>query len=115
MTLKPGLTAELDVEVTADMTINRTGREGADVLSTPSLLGLMERCAIDAADPHLGNDSVTVGYAVDGLRHLAPTALGSRVQVRAELVEVGRQPACPSRSRPTRATRRSASPATSAP
>ena len=86
--VKPGLAAELDVEVTADMTINRTGNEGADVLSTPSLLGLMERCAIDAADPHLGDDSVTVGYAVDGLRHFAPTALGSRVQVRAELVEV---------------------------
>ena len=86
--VKPGLAAELDVEVTADMTINRTGREGADVLSTPSLLGLMERCAIDAADPHLGDDRVTVGYAVDGLRHFAPTALGSRVQVRSELVEV---------------------------
>ena len=86
--VKPGLAADLDVEVTAAMTINRTGHEGADVLSTPSLLGLMERCSINAADPHLGNDSVTVGYAVDGLRHLAPTALGSRVQVRAELVEV---------------------------
>ena len=86
--VKPGLAAEMDVEVTADMTINRTGREGADVLSTPSLLGLMERCAINAADPHLGDDRVTVGYAVDGLRHFAPTALGSRVQVRSELVEV---------------------------
>ena len=86
--VKPGLAAELDVEVTADMTINRTGHEGADVLSTPSLLGLMERCSIDAADPHLGDDRVTVGYAVDGLRHFAPTSLGARVQVRSELVEV---------------------------
>ena len=33
--VKPGLSAELDVEVTAAMTINRTGRDGADVLSTP--------------------------------------------------------------------------------
>ena len=86
--VKPGLAADLDVEVTADMTINRTGNEGADVLSTPSLLGLMERCSIDAADPHLDDDSVTVGYAVDGLRHFAPTALGARVQIRSELVEV---------------------------
>ena len=86
--VKPGLAADLDVEVTADMTINRTGQDGADVLSTPSLLGLMERCSIDAADPHLGDDRVTVGYAVDGLRHFAPTALGARVQIRSELVEV---------------------------
>jgi predicted thioesterase len=86
--VKPGLSAELDVEVTSAMTINRTGREGADVLSTPSLLDLMERCSIEAADPHLPEDSATVGYAVDGLRHLAPTALGAHVQVRSELTEV---------------------------
>ena len=86
--VKPGLSAELDVEVTAAMTINRTGRDGADVLSTPSLLDLMERCSIEVADPHLPADSVTVGYAVDGLRHLAPTLLGGRLKVRSELTEV---------------------------
>jgi predicted thioesterase len=86
--VKPGLSAELDVEVTAAMTINRTGRDGADVLSTPSLLDLMERCSIKVADPHLPADSVTVGYAVDGLRHLAPTLLGGRLKVRSELTEV---------------------------
>ena len=32
--LKPGQSAELDVEVTKDLTTNRMGREGADVLST---------------------------------------------------------------------------------
>ena len=83
-----GQSAETQTEVMEPLTINRMGRPGAKVLSTPSLLGLMERCSIEAADPHLGDDSVTVGYAVDGLRHLAPTALGSRVQVRSELVEV---------------------------
>ena len=86
--VKPGLSAEFDVEVTAAMTINRTGRDGADVLSTPSLLDLMERCSIEAADPHLPADSVTVGYSVDGLRHLAPTLLGGRLKVRSELTEV---------------------------
>jgi len=86
--VKPGLSAELDVEVTAAMTINRTGRDGADVLSTPSLLDLMERCSIEVAAPHLPADSVTVGHAGDGLRHLAPTLLGGRLKVRSELTEV---------------------------
>jgi predicted thioesterase len=84
----PGLSAEIDVEVTGAMAVNRTGRLGGDVLSTPSLLDMMERCSIEAADPHLPADSVTVGYAVDGLRHLAPTSIGGRVRVRSELTEV---------------------------
>jgi predicted thioesterase len=29
-----------------------------------------------------------VGYAVDGMRHLAPTPIGSTVRVRSELTEV---------------------------
>ena len=31
-----------------------------------------------------------MGYAVDGMRHMAPTALGGRVNVRSELTEVDR-------------------------
>ena len=86
--LKPGQSAELQAEVTRDLTINRMGREGADVLSTPSLLGLMEQCSIDATDPYLPAGHTTVGYAVDGMRHLAPTPIGHTVRVKAVLTEV---------------------------
>ena len=88
--LRPGQEAELEVEVTREMTVNRMGREGAEVLSTPALLGLMEQCSIKASDPYLPEGYTTVGYAVDGLRHLAPTPLGGRVRVRAVLTEVDR-------------------------
>ena len=91
--VKPGLAAEMVVEVTADMTINRTGREGADVLSTPSLLGLMERCAINAADPHLGDDRVTVGYAVDGAAALRADRAGLAGAGKVGAGGGGRQPA----------------------
>ena len=64
--VKPGLSAELDVEVTAAMTVNRTGREGANVLSTPSLLDLMERCSIEAADPQGVLRYVAVDFAEEG-------------------------------------------------
>ena len=85
-----GQSAEIEAEVTSAMTINRMGRPGAEVLSTPSLLSLMEHCSIKASDPFLPGGHTTVGYAVDGMRHMAPTSLGQRVRVTAVLTEVDR-------------------------
>ena len=86
----PGQSFLLETEVTREMTTNRMGREGADVLSTPSLLGLMEQASIRVTEPNLPAGHTTVGYAVDGMRHMAPTARGGRVSVRSELTEVDR-------------------------
>ena len=88
--ISPGQVGELEVEVTKEMTTNRTGKEGADVLSTPALLNLMELASIEASDHHLPEGYTTVGYAVDGLRHLAPTSIGQRVRIRSVLTEVDR-------------------------
>jgi predicted thioesterase len=85
-----GQSAELDVEVTKEATTNRMGREGAEVLSTPALLGLMENASIKASEPYLLEGYTTVGYAVDGLRHFAPTPIGERVRVKSVLTEVDR-------------------------
>ena len=85
-----GQSAETQTEVTEPLTINRMGRPGAEVLSTPSLLKLMEECCIEASDPYLPDGSTTVGYAVDGMRHVAPTAIGGVVTVKAVLTEVDR-------------------------
>ncbi|MCH8089282.1 MAG: thioesterase family protein [Chloroflexi bacterium] len=87
---KPGQSAELVVEVTREMTTNRTGREGADVLSTPALLELMENASIEVSDPFLTDEYTTVGFAVDGLRHIAPTSIGQKVRVKSVLTEVDR-------------------------
>ena len=87
---KAGQSAEMEVEVTKDLTTNRMGREGADVLSTPALLGLMENVSIKATEPYLPEGHTTVGYAVDGLRHLAPTPIGEKVLVKTELTEIDR-------------------------
>ena len=87
---KPGQRAEMEVEVTKDLTTNRMGREGADVLSTPALLGLMENVSIKATEPNLPEGHTTVGYAVDGLRHLVATPIGGTIVVKTELTEVDR-------------------------
>lgn len=86
--VKAGDSASVDYEVTKEMTVNRTGKAGADVLSTPWLLNLMELTCIEATDGKLAPDMATVGFAVDGLRHLALTSIGETVNVSVTLTEV---------------------------
>jgi len=88
--LQMGQTFDQEIEVTKEHTVNRMGKEGADVLSTPALLGLMENTCILQSEPYLAEAHTTVGYAVDGLRHVAPTSLGEKVQVKVTLTEVDR-------------------------
>ena len=85
-----GQAFEHEVEVTMEHTTNRMGKPGADVLSTPALLGLMECACIQQSEPYMPAEHTTVGYAVDGLRHLAPTPVGNKVRIRVELTEVDR-------------------------
>ena len=85
---QPGQSAELEAEVTKDLSTNRMSREGADVLSTPGLLLLMENACIKESEPSLPEGYTTVGYGVDGLRHLAPTAMGQKVRIKAVLTGV---------------------------
>lgn len=86
--VKSGQIGELNIEITKEMTVNRVGRPGGDVLSTPSLLMLMEQASIEATDKLLPLGHATVGFAVDGMRHLAPTAIGRQVRVKATVDEV---------------------------
>ena len=81
---------EQEIEVTPEHTTNRMGKPGADVLSTPALLGLMEGACIQHSEPYMPAEHTTVGYAVDGLRHLAPTPVGNKVVVSVELTEIDR-------------------------
>ena len=81
---------EQEIEVALEHTTNRMGKEGADVLSTPALLGLMEGACIRQSEPFMPPAHTTVGYAVDGLRHLAPTPVGNKVVVSVELTDIDR-------------------------
>lgn len=85
-----GQTFEAEYEVTKEHTTNRMGRAGADVLSTPALLGLMEGTCITSSEPMMAEGYTTVGYAVDGLRHMAPTNIGEKVQLKVTLTTVDR-------------------------
>ena len=55
------------------------------VLSTPNLIGLLERIAREALAPLLEPDERTVGMEIE-LRHLAPTPVGQRVTCTARVI-----------------------------
>ncbi|MBI4220534.1 MAG: thioesterase family protein [Chloroflexi bacterium] len=73
--------------IAKEHTVNRTGKPGADVLSTPSMIMLLEMAAIEAVDSKLPHGYATVGFHVD-VKHFAPAPIGGRVTGRAEVTAV---------------------------
>jgi fluoroacetyl-CoA thioesterase len=57
------------------------------VLSTPVLIGLIERTARESVAPFLAADERTVGTEIE-LRHLAPTPQGARVTITTRVIRV---------------------------
>jgi fluoroacetyl-CoA thioesterase len=83
--LVPGLKAELVVTVDDKLVVKHMGGEG--VLSTPSMIGLMERAGIQAVQAHLPEGHTTVGFEVN-VKHFGATPKGQKVTVKAELLEI---------------------------
>lgn len=83
--LKPGMKAEITTVVDEKLVVKHVG--GAGVLSTPSMIGLMERAGIQAVQPHLPPGHTTVGFEVN-VKHFAATPFGKNVTVTAELTKV---------------------------
>ncbi len=88
--LKIGTKYTVEAEVLEHMTARQIGSGEAIVLSTPSLLALMEEAAWKAVAPMLEAGQSTVGtYAA--LKHLSATPLGMKVRVEAVLTAVDRR------------------------
>jgi fluoroacetyl-CoA thioesterase len=83
--LKLGLKAESVTTVDDALVVKHMGGDG--VLSTPSMIMLMERTAIQAVQPHLAEGHTSVGFEVN-VKHLAATPKGKKVTVRAELTGI---------------------------
>src|SRR4051812_25887224 len=83
--LAPGLTAEITTVVDDTLVVKHMGGDG--VLSTPSMIGLMERAGIQAVQDYLPDGHTTVGFEVH-VKHFGATPKGQKVTVRAELLEI---------------------------
>ena len=82
-----GTKGEQQILVTTENAINFLGLEGARVLSTPHMIGMMERTCRDTVKPLLGDGYDTVGTHVN-VSHLAAAPLGMSVRFQAEVTGV---------------------------
>ncbi|MBI2090781.1 MAG: thioesterase family protein [Deltaproteobacteria bacterium] len=89
--MKEGLTTGLAHKgtyvTTPEMGVQHFGPGVPTVLSSPSMIGLMERTCVELLTPYMEENEQTVGFHVD-VKHLAPTKIGQAVTVTARLQEV---------------------------
>jgi fluoroacetyl-CoA thioesterase len=82
-----GTRGEFKLLVTSEVAISFLGTEGARVLSTPHMIGFMERTSRDTVLPLLDPGYDTLGTEVH-VRHLAAAPLGMAVTFTAEIIAV---------------------------
>lgn len=82
---KIGTTGEFKFVVGEEHIITFAGDGMPAVLSTPTLIGLIERTARESLQPFLESDERTVGMEIE-LRHLAPTPLGVEVTITTRVI-----------------------------
>jgi len=85
--LKPGIELVKKFVVTEEHTASFLGSGSVSVLSTPSMIMMMENTARLAVEDKLPEGYTTVGIHVD-VYHLKAAPLGAEVEVRAKLVAV---------------------------
>lgn len=85
--LTPGYTLERSYKVTDEMGVRHFGAGVPSVLSTPSMILLMERTCMESVTPWMDEDEQTVGFHVD-VKHIAPTRIGQEVTIRSTLQEI---------------------------
>lgn len=77
----------LRLTVAPDDCASRWGNEGLEAFSTPALIGYMENACVEALEPYLAEGEMTVGASLT-MRHLAPTPVGSSVEIDVKLTDV---------------------------
>lgn len=85
--LEAGLEAADDFVVEGRLLTDVGGTLSASVLSTPGMIGMMERTAAMMVFPLLGEGRATVGFEVC-VKHVAGAAEGTRCTAHARLDEV---------------------------
>src|SRR5262245_30102574 len=82
-----GTVGQLSITVSGEHVIDFATDGMPAVLSTPRLIGLIERTARESLYPFLDADERSVGVEIE-LRHLAPTPLGASVTCTTRVIQV---------------------------
>jgi predicted thioesterase len=87
MTLSPGIERTDEFVVEGQLVTDVGGTIGVSVLSTPGMVGMMERTAAMLAFEHLPEGHATVGFEIC-IKHVAAAAEGATCTVTAKLNEI---------------------------
>lgn len=82
--LQTGIDNEMEYEVTEDMS---PGHLPVKVLSTPSMISLIEGTCLQSVQPHLDENETTVGTHVN-VSHVGPAQAGQQVTVKTRLTTI---------------------------
>lgn len=85
--LKIGLVREAVEEVTLERSAPRLGSGTLEVLGTPAIALMVEKICREMVDPLLDASQTTVGSLIT-IHHLAPTPVGDRIRLKAEIVSI---------------------------
>src|SRR5687767_14376115 len=85
--MKPGISMEHEFTVEGQLLTDVGGTLGFSVLSTPGMIGMMERTAAMLVFPLLEEGQATVGFEVC-IKHVAGAAEGQKCVAWAELKEI---------------------------
>ncbi len=91
--LVPGLKGSARTVVVQENTAAAVGSGALEVFSTPSMIALMEKAALESVQPFLEEGQGTVGIELD-IAHLAATPLGMAVRAESELTAVEGRTLC---------------------
>lgn len=84
---KVGETGDLAIQTEAKHAVEFAGNGMPAVVSTPHLVGFLERTARETIAQHLEADERSVGIEID-IRHLAPTPVGQTIRCVARVIAV---------------------------
>ncbi len=82
-----GLKCKVEITVDDTNTAKTVGSGDLDVFSTPMMIALMEKSALECVKPYLENGQGTVGTLVN-IKHVSATPMGMKVYSEAELTEI---------------------------
>jgi len=85
--LVPGVSGEVTVKTTPEMGITHLGPGIVSLLSTPSMIGLMERASHQLLAASLNSEEGSVGVKVN-ITHLAATPIGMTVTAKSTVESI---------------------------
>src|SRR5437764_10947349 len=85
--LHPGMEGTQEFEVDGRLLTDVGGTLATEVLSTPGMIGMMERTAAMLVRPGLDQGKATVGFEVN-VKHVGAARKGERCTVHAKLEEI---------------------------